>query len=63
MEQIEKFLIDDIFQKQVKEVILPDQNEAIVSQNSQTPSIRLKKIELVNFRGFSKQIMTAKVVR
>ena len=49
LEQIEKFLIDDTFQKQVKEVVLPDQNEVAVSQNSQTPTIRLKEIDLVNF--------------
>jgi len=52
LEQIEKFLTDDNFQKQVKEVVLPDQNEVAVSQNSQTPAIRLKEIDLVNFRGF-----------
>jgi DNA sulfur modification protein DndD len=52
LEQIEKYLIDDTFQKQVKEVVLPDQNEVAVSQNSQTPTIKLKEIDLVNFRGF-----------
>ena len=52
LEQIEKFLTDDTFKKQVKEVALPDQNEITVSQNSQTPTIRLKEIDIVNFRGF-----------
>jgi len=52
LEQIEKFLIDDTFKKQVEEIELPDQNELAVSKNSQTPIIKLKEINLVNFRGF-----------
>lgn len=52
LEQIEKFLTDDAFQKQVKEIALPDQNKVAVSQNLQTPIIKLKEIDIVNFRGF-----------
>lgn len=52
LKQIETFLIDSVFQKQIKEVVLPDQNEVEVLQNLQTPKIKLKKINIVNFRGF-----------
>jgi DNA sulfur modification protein DndD len=52
LEQIEKFLTDVAFQKQITEIVLPDQNEVVVSQNSQTPTIKLKEIDLINFRGF-----------
>jgi len=52
LEQIEKFLTDATFQKQINEVVLPNQNEVAVSQNSQTPAIKLKEIDLINFRGF-----------
>lgn len=52
LEQIEKFLTDVSFQKQIAEVVLPDQNEVVVLQSSQTPIIKLKEIDLINFRGF-----------
>ncbi|MFH1966633.1 MAG: ATP-binding protein [Patescibacteria group bacterium] len=52
LEQLEKFLTDVAFQKQITEIVLPDQNEVVVSQNSQTPTIKLKEIDLINFRGF-----------
>jgi DNA sulfur modification protein DndD len=52
LEQIEKFLTDVNFQKQITEIALPDQNGAVFSQGSQTPTIKLKEIDLINFRGF-----------
>jgi len=52
LEQIEKFLTDSSFQEQVKVTQLPAQYEISVSQSFQTPVIKLKEIDLVNFRGF-----------
>jgi len=39
LEQIEKFLTDDTFKKQIAEITLPDQNKLAFSKNSQTPVI------------------------
>ena len=52
LEQIENFLTDSSFQEQVKATKLPNQDKIAVSQNSLTPLIKLKEIDLVNFRGF-----------
>jgi len=52
LEQIEEYLINDDFQKQVYESELPDIDEESIEHDIKTPFIRLKEIDLVNFRGF-----------
>ena len=52
LEQIERFLTDTGFQDEIKSFELLNQEEISISQNSQTPQIKLKEIDLVNFRGF-----------
>ena len=52
LEQIEKYLINTDFQKQVDDSELPDIDETSIAHDIRTPFIRLKEIDLVNFRGF-----------
>ena len=52
LEQIEKYLVDDSFQTQINSSNLPNVSELAAFQETNTPEIKLKEIDLVNFRGF-----------
>jgi len=52
LEQIEKLLIDPEFQNKIKNSELPDKVELRFSQDLKVPQIKLKEIDLINFRGF-----------
>jgi DNA sulfur modification protein DndD len=52
LEQIEKFLIDESFRIKINEIKLPDKNEVAFLKNEEVLKVKLKEIELVNFRGF-----------
>lgn len=52
LELIEKYLIVDKFRKTVDEIELPKTDAFLESQGSETPKIKLKNLDIVNFRGF-----------
>ncbi|MEK7570910.1 MAG: AAA family ATPase [Patescibacteria group bacterium] len=52
LEHIEKYLIEDTFRTQIDLSELPIASELAASQDTNTPEITLKDIDLVNFRGF-----------
>ena len=52
LEHIEKYLVDNSFRIQIDSSELPEASELTESQNTNTPEIKLKEIDLVNFRGF-----------
>jgi len=52
LERIEKYLVDTSFKAQIDSVTLPDISELSPSQEKDTPIIKIKEINLVNFRGF-----------
>ena len=52
LEQLEKYLTNDLFKEKIGSIVLPDKDEISISKNDSTPNITLDKIDLVNFRGF-----------
>ncbi len=52
LEHIEKYLVDDTYRTQIDLSELPNASELAKSQDTNTPDIKLKEIDLVNFRGF-----------
>lgn len=52
LQLIEKYLIDVEYQKIVDTTELPKTDAFLESQGSETPKIKLEKIDIVNFRGF-----------
>lgn len=52
LEQVEKYLIDDLYHKQIDSTKIPGQGKFIESQGLSTPAIKIKSIDLSNFRGF-----------
>lgn len=52
LEQIEKYLTNTKFRNQVNSVKLPLDGKFIESQGSTTPTIKIKHIDISNFRGF-----------
>ncbi|CAN5183893.1 hypothetical protein BH09PAT1_BH09PAT1_2210 [soil metagenome] len=52
LEHIEKYLVDENFRSQIDSSVLPNASELAESQDTDTPDIKLKDIDLVNFRGF-----------
>ncbi len=52
LQLIEKYLINSEYRKSVDETELPKTDVFLESQGSDTPKIKLKKINIVNFRGF-----------
>lgn len=52
LEQIENFLTDDKFKCDIENVVLPNQEDLVNEQNLTISPIKIKEINLVNFRGF-----------
>lgn len=52
LEEIEKYLINKEYRTHVDSVKLPNQGKFIESQGLSTPQIKIKNIDISNFRGF-----------
>jgi DNA sulfur modification protein DndD len=52
LEQIENYLTDTNYRDKINSLELPDLNEVIAPQNEATTRVKLKEINLVNFKGF-----------
>jgi len=52
LEQIEKYLVNKDYHTYIDSVKLPNQGKFIESQGLSTPTIKIKSIDISNFRGF-----------